>query len=78
MSALRREALKMAKLANEPARDADPIDTTRPGSRSNVFTGTASDQIGKQGHRAPNEFAETLTILRSQGMRKTRQLTQET
>lgn len=78
MSALLREALKTAKLANEPALDADPIDTPRPGSRSNLFTGTASDQIGKQGDRAPNQFAETLTILRSQGMRKARQLTQET
>ena len=42
MSALIREALKTAQLANAPALEAYPIDTTRPGSSSNVFTGTAS------------------------------------
>lgn len=42
MSALIREALKVAKRAKAPAVEAYPIDTTRPGSTSNVFPGTAS------------------------------------
>jgi GNAT superfamily N-acetyltransferase len=41
MSALIREALKTAKRANAPAVEAYPIDTIRPDSTSNVFTGTA-------------------------------------
>ncbi len=42
MAYLIREALKTAKRANVPAVEAYPVDTTRPGSTSNVFTGTAS------------------------------------
>jgi GNAT superfamily N-acetyltransferase len=42
MASLIREALKTAKRANVPAVEAYPVDTTRPGSTSNVFTGTAS------------------------------------
>ena len=42
MSALVREALRTAKRANAPAVEAYPIDTAKPGSTSNVFTGTAS------------------------------------
>jgi GNAT superfamily N-acetyltransferase len=42
MSALIREALHTAKCANAPAVEAYPVDITRPGSTSNVFTGTAS------------------------------------
>jgi hypothetical protein len=42
MAALIGEALKTAKRAKAPAVEAYPIDTTRPGSTSNVFTGTAS------------------------------------
>ena len=42
MTSLVREALKTAKRANVPAVEAYPVDTTRPGSTSNVFTGTAS------------------------------------
>jgi GNAT superfamily N-acetyltransferase len=42
MAALIGEALKTAKCAKAPAVEAYPIDTTRPGSTSNVFTGTAS------------------------------------
>jgi GNAT superfamily N-acetyltransferase len=42
MSALIVEALKTAKRANAPALEAYPVDITRPGSTSNVFTGTAS------------------------------------
>jgi hypothetical protein len=42
MSALIREALKTAKRANAPAVEAYPVDTSRAGSTSNMFTGTAS------------------------------------
>ena len=42
MSALIREALKSAKRGNAPAVEAYPIDTRRPGSTSNAFTGIAS------------------------------------
>jgi GNAT superfamily N-acetyltransferase len=42
MAALIGEALKTAKRAKAPAVEAYPIDTTGPGSTSNVFTGTAS------------------------------------
>jgi GNAT superfamily N-acetyltransferase len=42
MASLILEALKTAKHANVPAVEAYPVDTTRPGSTSNVFTGTAS------------------------------------
>jgi hypothetical protein len=42
MSALIVEALKSAKRANAPALEAYPVDTMRPGSTSNVFTGVAS------------------------------------
>jgi hypothetical protein len=42
MASLIREALKTAKRANVPAVEAYPVDTARPGSTSNVFTGTAS------------------------------------
>jgi GNAT superfamily N-acetyltransferase len=42
MASLIREALKTAKRANVPAVEAYPVDTTRPGSTSNVFAGTAS------------------------------------
>ena len=42
MAALIAEALKTAKRANAPALEAYPVDTARPGSTSNVFTGTAS------------------------------------
>jgi GNAT superfamily N-acetyltransferase len=42
MSALIREALKAATRAKARAVEAYPVDTTRPGSTSNVFTGTAS------------------------------------
>src|SRR6266511_3831069 len=42
MSALIDAALKAAKRANAPALEAYPVDTARPGSTSNVFTGTAS------------------------------------
>jgi GNAT superfamily N-acetyltransferase len=42
MASLIRKALKTAKRANVPAVEAYPVDTTRPGSTSNVFTGTAS------------------------------------
>jgi GNAT superfamily N-acetyltransferase len=41
MSALIREALKAAKRAGAPAVEAYPIDTARPESTTNVFTGTA-------------------------------------
>jgi hypothetical protein len=37
-----REALRMAKRANAPAVEAYPVDTSVPGSSSNLFTGTAS------------------------------------
>ena len=42
MSALIREALNAANRAKAPAVEAYPVDTNRPGSTSNVFTGTAS------------------------------------
>jgi GNAT superfamily N-acetyltransferase len=42
MSALIAAALKAAKRAHVPALEAYPVDTARPGSTSNVFTGTAS------------------------------------
>jgi GNAT superfamily N-acetyltransferase len=42
MAALIRGALETAKSANAPALEAYPIDTTKPGGTSNVFTGTAS------------------------------------
>jgi GNAT superfamily N-acetyltransferase len=42
MSAMIQEALKVAKRANAPAVEAYPIDTSRPGSTSILFTGTAS------------------------------------
>jgi GNAT superfamily N-acetyltransferase len=42
MSAMIQEALKVAKRANAPAVEAYPIDTSRPGSTSNLFMGTAS------------------------------------
>jgi GNAT superfamily N-acetyltransferase len=42
MSALIAAALKAAKRANAPALEAYPVDTARPESTSNVFTGTAS------------------------------------
>jgi len=42
MSALIAAALKAAKRANAPALEAYPVDTARPGSTSNVFTGTTS------------------------------------
>jgi hypothetical protein len=42
MASLIREALKAAKRANAPALEAYPVDPARPGSTSNVFTGTAS------------------------------------
>jgi GNAT superfamily N-acetyltransferase len=42
MSALIVEALKAGKRANAPALEAYPVDSARPGSTSNVFTGTAS------------------------------------
>jgi GNAT superfamily N-acetyltransferase len=41
MSALIREALRTAKCANASAVEAYPIDTAKPGSTANVFTGTA-------------------------------------
>ena len=42
MSALITAAVKAAKRANAPALEAYPVDTARPESTSNVFTGTAS------------------------------------
>jgi hypothetical protein len=42
MTALIAEALKAAKRAHAPALEAYPVDTSRPDSTSNVFTGTAS------------------------------------
>jgi len=42
MSALIAAALKAAKQAKVPAVEAYPVDTARPGSTSNVFTGTMS------------------------------------
>ena len=42
MSALIREATKAARRAGAPALEAYPVDTARPESSSNVFTGTAS------------------------------------
>ena len=42
MTALIAEALKAAKRAHAPALEAYPVDTSLPGSTSNVFTGTAS------------------------------------
>ena len=42
MSALIAEALKAAKRAKAPALEAYPVDTSRPESTSNVFTGTVS------------------------------------
>ena len=42
MSALIVEASKAGKRANAPALEAYPVDSARPGSTSNVFTGTAS------------------------------------
>jgi GNAT superfamily N-acetyltransferase len=42
MAALTVEALKVAKRANARALEAYPVDTARPGSTSNLFTGTAS------------------------------------
>ena len=42
MSALIKAAVKAAKRANAPALEAYPVDTVRPESTSNVFTGTAS------------------------------------
>jgi GNAT superfamily N-acetyltransferase len=42
MSTLVAEALKMAKRAKALVLEAYPVDTTQPGSTSNVFTGTAS------------------------------------
>lgn len=42
MTALIVEALKAAKRANAPALEAYPVDTARPASTSNVFTGTVS------------------------------------
>ncbi len=42
MSELIAAALKAAKRAKAPALEAYPVDTTRPGSTQNVFTGMAS------------------------------------
>jgi GNAT superfamily N-acetyltransferase len=42
MTALIAAALKAAKGAHAPALEAYPVDTARPGSTSNIFTGTAS------------------------------------
>jgi len=42
MRALVSEALKVAKRGGAPALEAYPVDTARPDSTSNVFTGTAS------------------------------------
>ncbi len=42
MSALIAAALKAAKRAQAPALEAYPVDTSRPDSTHNVFTGTAS------------------------------------
>jgi GNAT superfamily N-acetyltransferase len=42
MSALIAAALKAARRARAQALEAYPVDTARPGSTSNVFTGTAS------------------------------------
>jgi GNAT superfamily N-acetyltransferase len=42
MSALIKAAVKAAKRANAPALEAYPVDTVRPESTSNVFTGAAS------------------------------------
>jgi GNAT superfamily N-acetyltransferase len=41
MSALIAAALKATKCAHAPALEAYPVDTGRPGSTANVFTGTA-------------------------------------
>jgi hypothetical protein len=42
MSALIKAAVKAAKRPNAPALEAYPVDTVRPESTSNVFTGTTS------------------------------------
>jgi hypothetical protein len=42
MSTLIKAAVKAAKRASAPALEAYPVDTVRPESTSNVFTGTAS------------------------------------
>jgi GNAT superfamily N-acetyltransferase len=42
MSALIKAAVEVAKRANVPALEAYPVDTLRPESTSNVFTGTAA------------------------------------
>ncbi len=42
MSALIAAAVIQARRAHAPALEAYPVDTTRPGSTTNVFTGTAS------------------------------------
>lgn len=42
MSALIAAALKVARHAHAPALEAYPVDTGRPGSTANIFTGTAS------------------------------------
>jgi GNAT superfamily N-acetyltransferase len=50
MAALIGEALKTAKPKARAVEAAYPIDTTRPGSTSNVFTGTASS-FGRLGFK---------------------------
>jgi hypothetical protein len=42
MSALIAAAVKAASCANARALEAYPVDTSRPGPTTNVFTGTAS------------------------------------
>lgn len=42
MSALIAGALKVARHAHAPALEGYPVDTGRPGSTANIFTGTAS------------------------------------
>lgn len=63
MTALIVEALKAAKRANAPALEAYPVDTSRPGSTSNVFTGTVS-AFRRLGFRTVTRWEPSRPIMR--------------
>lgn len=63
MSALIAAALKAAKRAKAPALEAYPVDTTQPGSTTNIFTGTAS-AFGRLGFKTIARRVPTRPIMR--------------
>jgi GNAT superfamily N-acetyltransferase len=63
MSVLITGALRAARRAGAPALEAYPVDTARPGSTTNIFTGTAS-AFGRLGFKTVARREPTRPVMR--------------